>query len=211
LPEARARTTSDAAPSRRTAKAEGRGRDPLPGLVARNTGRFLIGQLVARPATTIAGAAFAALMTGIVLNALLLQNTRHPAPLFTAAPPKAEAAPPRARLAVTAVPTVPAPAPPQAVEPPPESTATIPPTSKDTIAQMLNNGGTTAGPPEPSRKAAIIRAPKDPIAQVMKGGGEGGKSAEVRRKSGERTHTKDLIGQFLRTASVPAPDKPVRR
>lgn len=44
----------------------------------------LVGRAFARPGVTIAGAAFAALMTGIVANALFLQKGHHASPLFGA-------------------------------------------------------------------------------------------------------------------------------
>jgi hypothetical protein len=52
-------------------------------------------RLRALPARGYAGAALAAVLTGIVVNALTLQHERHPAPFF-AAPPPAVAAPPSA-------------------------------------------------------------------------------------------------------------------
>lgn len=45
-----------------------------------------------RPASTAAGAAFAALMAGVTLNALVWQKARHPAPLFDAPVAAASAA-----------------------------------------------------------------------------------------------------------------------
>jgi hypothetical protein len=45
----------------------------------------LVGALAQRPVESVAAAVFAALMTGLLLNALALQSARHPSPLF--APP----------------------------------------------------------------------------------------------------------------------------
>ncbi|MDX7953630.1 hypothetical protein P7D22_20920, partial [Lichenihabitans sp. Uapishka_5] len=43
----------------------------------------LIGRVFARPGMIVAGASFAAVMTGIVANALVLQRGHHPSPLFS--------------------------------------------------------------------------------------------------------------------------------
>ena len=54
----------------------------------------LLAPFAQRPAESIAGAVFAALLTGIVLNALAFQHARHPSPLFgtpLALPPPADA------------------------------------------------------------------------------------------------------------------------
>ena len=59
-------------------------------------------RLRAAPARGYAGAALAAVLTGIVVNALILQHERHPAPFFAARPPAVEtpaAAPPPATKA----------------------------------------------------------------------------------------------------------------
>ncbi len=53
-------------------------------------------RLCALPARGYAGAALAAVLTGIVVNALTLQHERHPAPFFAARPPVAGAPPPAA-------------------------------------------------------------------------------------------------------------------
>jgi hypothetical protein len=73
-------------------------------------------RLRAMPARGYAGAALAAVLTGIAVNALILQHERHPAPFFAARAPAVEASPPAA-------------APPQAARPD-DSTigAVLPPT-----------------------------------------------------------------------------------
>ena len=53
-------------------------------------------RLCALPARGYAGAALAAVLTGIVVNALSLQHERHPAPFFAARPPAVGAPPPAA-------------------------------------------------------------------------------------------------------------------
>jgi len=54
-------------------------------------------RLRAMPARGYAGAALAAVLTGIVVNALILQHERHPAPFFAARAPAVEAPPQAAR------------------------------------------------------------------------------------------------------------------
>src|SRR5258708_30655465 len=80
LREALARTNHDYKVSRRAPRPTRKNvRSPA---FARLLARSLLRQFWVPPATTIAGASFAALMTGIALNALGLQKVRHPAPLF---------------------------------------------------------------------------------------------------------------------------------
>ena len=55
------------------------------------------------PARGYAGAALAAVLTGIVINALILQHERHPAPFFAARPAAVGASPPAAAPAPQAV------------------------------------------------------------------------------------------------------------
>jgi hypothetical protein len=71
----------------------------------------LLAPLAERPVESVACAVFAALMTGIVLNALALQSARHPSPLFgtpiTLAPAAASAEMPKPvprPVAITAAP-----------------------------------------------------------------------------------------------------------
>lgn len=73
----------------------------------------LVGRAFARPGVTVAGAVFAALMTGIVVNAVFFQNGHRPTPLFGSArhvetkPPVAPTPPAVAKLtADTAAPPV---------------------------------------------------------------------------------------------------------
>jgi hypothetical protein len=76
LPEALARSQNDSVLSRPARRAPRKGADGL--------APSLLRPLLSRPARTIAGAALAAVLTGIVINALLLQKERRPAP-FNAA------------------------------------------------------------------------------------------------------------------------------
>ncbi len=55
--------------------------------------------LLSRPSRTIAGATLAAILTGIVVNALVMQKERHSAPFFAAPKPEPIAVEPPARPA----------------------------------------------------------------------------------------------------------------
>jgi hypothetical protein len=108
LPEALARTRHDSvlsAPARPTPR---KGRPHWAAATLR--------RLLAFPARGYVGAAFAAVLTGIVINALTLQHARHPAPFFAAHPPAAEtpapAAAPTPPVSPFVAPTPPAPPPP---------------------------------------------------------------------------------------------------
>ena len=87
MPEALARSRNDSVLSRPPRKDR-------EGFV-----RILIRPFLSRPARTIAGATLAAILTGIVVNALVMQKERHSAPFFAAPKPAAPAAEPPARLA----------------------------------------------------------------------------------------------------------------
>jgi Putative peptidoglycan binding domain len=75
----------------------------------------LFGALAQRPIESFGAAVFAALMTGVLLNALALQNARHPSPLFgtpirlTQSPPIDAPKPVPRPVALTASPSVPPP------------------------------------------------------------------------------------------------------
>src|SRR5271156_6577134 len=68
------------------------------GPVARPSGETLrqrlTGRLKAAPARLYLGAALASVLIGIGVNALILQRERHPAPLFSPAPPADSSAAP---------------------------------------------------------------------------------------------------------------------
>ncbi|MBL8589243.1 MAG: peptidoglycan-binding protein [Methylobacteriaceae bacterium] len=119
-----------------------------------------------RPLTTVACAAFAALITGGVVNALFLQTHRHPAPLFRTAPavaPKAQAA--ASQAAPTAAP--PAPAQPRvAATPPPRPAEAVEsraepraaePKKHDAIAALLRSGAASG---ESAAPRAVLSAQK---------------------------------------------------
>ena len=93
MPEALARSHIDSILSRPARPAAGKDRDSF--------ARTVMRRLLSRPARTIAGATLAAILTGIVVNALVLQQARHSAPFFSA---------PKLAPAIVALPPAPAPA-----------------------------------------------------------------------------------------------------
>ena len=135
MPEALARSRNDSVLSRPA--RPGKDRDSFV--------RALIRPLLTRPARTIAGATLAAVLTGIVLNALLMQKERRLAPSFAESKPAAAAVEPPAR---------PAPAPaivesaPIVVQPPArpiglgaagDGVPVPPPRSNDPIRELLRD------------------------------------------------------------------------
>ena len=130
LPEALARSQNDSVLSRPARRSPGKGKESF--------ARAILRPLLSRPARTIAGAALAAILTGIVVNALLMQKERRSAPFFAAAKPAA---------IVADAPAAPSPAPvesaPVVVQPP------IRPTHLDAAAE--------SPPLPPSRSGDAIR------------------------------------------------------
>ena len=109
----------------------------------------LLGALARRPIESLAAAIFAALMTGILLNALALQNARHPSPLFgtpiTVAPQLEAPQPIRRPASVGAAPAVTAPSTPAVLIPmhpvavPHDAEPQAAPAAADPIGQILRN------------------------------------------------------------------------
>ena len=94
MPEALARSHNDFILSRDPRRAPAKSR--------LRAARAVLIWLLSLPARSIAGAALAAVLAGIVVNALALQKERHPAPLFASKPatPAPAAAPPAAQSAM---------------------------------------------------------------------------------------------------------------
>jgi hypothetical protein len=128
------------------------------------------GALAQRPVESVAAAVFAALMTGLLLNALALQNARHPSPLFAppiSLPPSAAAsaeAPrpvPRpaaisAAPAAAATPTAPLTIPMRSVGTPRDAEATST-KAPDAIGEMLR-APASAPAASPAKSSAIESA-----------------------------------------------------
>jgi hypothetical protein len=119
-----------------------------------------------RPAESVACAVVAALMTGILLNALALQNAPHPSPLFgtpiTMAPPAEVPRPVPRPLSIGAAPGAALPAPPLAiptrpVAAPPDAE---PPATKaaDAIGEMLRTAAPNASAASNPKQSAIEAA-----------------------------------------------------
>jgi hypothetical protein len=127
----------------------------------------ILARLSQRPAESAACAVFAALMTGILLNALALQSARHPSPLFgtpisiapSAAPAEMPKPVPRP-VAISAAPAISAPAtPPVAVAPRPVAAPhdAEPASAKapDAIGDMLRASRPTPPAAPPANTSAI--------------------------------------------------------
>jgi hypothetical protein len=105
LPEALARSHNDSILSRSVRSPSRKGHTGL--------ARMVLRQLMTRPARTVAGAVLAAVLTGIVVNALVMQRERRAAPFFvpTATPSpviQPPASPPAIEAPVVEPPTRPA-------------------------------------------------------------------------------------------------------
>jgi hypothetical protein len=121
----------------------------------------LLAPLAERPVESVACAVFAALMTGIVLNALALQSARHPSPLFgtpiTLAPAAAPAEMPKPvprPVAISAAPAATQPAPPVAV---PMRQVALPRDAEPATAKAADPIGDMlrASPAHPSGSASV--------------------------------------------------------
>jgi hypothetical protein len=145
LPEALARSHNDSILSGPARKSPRKTKNSLV--------RSAMRAFLSRPARTIAGATLAAIMTGIVVNALLMQKERHSAPFFgPARPGTISAAPTPAPAAASA----PAPA---------ESTPAIaqPPVRPARLGVAVD----PASPPPPSPPLAPRSG--DPIRDLLRG------------------------------------------
>lgn len=141
-----------------------------------------LGVLTRRPVRTIVGAIITALLTSIVINALVLQKAKHPAPLFMPAqPPKAAVAQAHPALpgqAHVAAPVADNPSvdanqrdgiaallKPNVVDKPAAETAAPATKPKDAIAALLN--GNPADRPRAENEPAEAKS-KDAIAALIK-------------------------------------------
>jgi hypothetical protein len=131
--------------------------------------------LTRRPARTVMGAIVSALLTGIVVNALVLQKEKHPAPLFVPAEPanapahirsapaaSANAAAGRQQTETKEKDAIGALLRPNAVEKSPAASA---PKPRDTIASLLRGNAADDARPDSERVEA---KPKDSIAALIK-------------------------------------------
>ena len=144
-------------------KSRQRGEAKRVGLAQRLPAR-LLAPFAERPTESVAGAIFAALMTGIIINAVALQNARHPSPLFgtsIAILPQAEAPKPVPRPAVlSAAPAANAPSPPAVAIPArpvatPRDAEPAPAKAADSIGDMLRASPANSPGISPPRPSAI--------------------------------------------------------
>ncbi len=158
-------------------------------------------QRAAKYASLIAGAALAAVVVGILVNALALQKARHPAPFFGRSFPLPQAAPPAAPPA----PTPAAAAEPEAAETslrahPNEASDARPDTraaGRDPIAQLLRGSLASSRPAAPAQpEPKPVSARPDPIkAELQKveaGKSEAGKSESGKSESGKPEPTRAI-------------------
>ena len=116
--------------------------------------------LTRRPARTIVGATLTAVVTGIILNAVLFQTGRHPAPLFGGPQSAVALSKPAAPL----VPPLPAPRP--AASTPAAASAPVARVAEPPAApQVADQAAPRAVEPAPAA------ARKDPIGALIKGEG----------------------------------------
>jgi hypothetical protein len=182
MSEALARIRNDAVLVR-PAKAPGAGR---------GTARRLVGRALALPARLYAGAAFAALLMGIGVNALLLQHERRPAPFFAHAAPHPAPklpgpAPVRAPFRAEANPadslSSTAPSPPQR----PVAKGDAPtPNDADPIGALLRGG--IEPRPDPSSMVAEAQEALAKLGYPVKADGLAGAATEQALRDFERAH-----------------------
>jgi hypothetical protein len=152
-----------------------------------------LGFLTRRPARTIVGAIVSALLTSIVINALVLQKAKHPAPLFMPAQPLKAAAAPQAHPAFAGQAHVAAPAP---------DNAPVAAKQRDTIAALLEPNAVV----KPAAEAAPPAAkPKDTIAALLRG-----KPADKPRVESKPAgaKSKDAIAALIKTNIAAAAVEP---
>lgn len=173
----------------------------------------MLAVLIARPGATIACAAFAALMTGIAVNALVLQKGRHPAPLFAArsapdtapaaspapaanAAPAAKAQPQPAEAAgqaesAPAKQALPAPPPRPAAEPKQAAKAE---TKSDAIGALLRNG--PAGAADASKTVMSAQRALAKLGHAVKADGMYGPGTRQAIEAFERAHKLPVTGEL---------------
>lgn len=202
MPEALARSHNDSILSRTARSASGRARrGPL---------RRIVGRLMALPARTMAGAVLAAVVAGIIINALALQKERHPAPFFAApkaspqvvAAPEAPVAAPANTPAIAALP----PARPAKLGAEPDVTPTA--RIADPIRDLLrDDGGKDAQRLTLAAQNALIK-----MGYAVKADGVAGASTLQAITQFERAHsltvssdiTPRLVKQLVAAANPPA-------
>lgn len=167
------------------------------GSLGGSAARWTVRTALTRPASSAAGAAFAALMFGVTLNALVLQKARHPAPLFDA-PVAQETAP--APVAAAAAQLPPAA---ENVDRAPTGTLPAGPDAATGAAPMADAPQAGAAPQQPddrsSQPAADAGDQPKPKAKKRDHGSRHGKAASKKAKG------HDKISQLLNGSSENEP------
>lgn len=158
--------------------------------------RLLRGLMPAR-ARSFAGAALAATMVGIVVNAVTFQHARHPNPLFAASPPAA---------APVAVASPPEAAPPPVADPAPAA-ASAPAPARSAPPSSFASSGPPAPPIRPSGFAATSQAiasrrSADPIADILREG----VNKDSRRLLATAQSALIRLGYPIKTGGAPGAD-----
>lgn len=145
MPEALARARGDFVPSR-----------PARGASKAGGARRFFARLRSIPAKVLVGAGLSALFAGIAVNALVLQNHRHPAPFFAPAPAAGASA------AAGQEPALPASAailpPPRPLPAPRADDAATSPRAPTTIDDLLNEvSASNSSKPLASAQSALVK------------------------------------------------------
>jgi hypothetical protein len=148
---------------------------------------------------TIAAAIFAALITGIVVNAILFQKGRHPSPLFgtMAAPPLPAPVPPPRPVALQLPETSPPVAQPEPVLP-------APPPAHAAVDHPVYAKATKGGTPAKQVKAEPAKQAKaDPLRALIRetAAPASGHSAEKPKSTPAKVHTAGAGAGASRTSA----------
>jgi hypothetical protein len=196
LPEALARSHNDSVLSGSARKSARQAKESFV--------RSAMRPFLSRPARTIAGATLAAILTGIVVNALLMQKERRSAPFFLPARPAAVSAPapavPPAPLATPATEPAPAIAQPPvrpahlgaAVDPPSPPPPPSPPRSGDAIRDLLRGDSAK----ETTRLTVAAQSALVRLGYVVKADGVAGATTTQAIEMFERAHGMPQSGEI---------------
>jgi hypothetical protein len=138
----------------------------------------LLASLARNPFRVVVTLVLAGCAGMIVWNALVLQEARHPAPLFNhpgVAPQAAMPAPPARAAALPSAVAEPPPAP-SLIDPTPTAAAPPVPPARSAITDLIRSNGQVATPPARPTQAAVAPVAKpptarDPIAEMIRMGG----------------------------------------
>ncbi len=176
MPEALARSNNDSILSR---PARGASRNDRRGMA-----QTVLRRLLSRPARTVAGATLAAVLTGIVINALVMQKEHRSAPLFAAPRPATEASRPAPATAQSAAATAQPPVRPTGLSAAVDPTPTPPPRAEDPIRDLLRgDAGKDSAHLAIAAQSALIK-----LGFAIKADGVAGASTQQAIQQFERAH-----------------------